>query len=88
MGHPHHRAGGVAGGAPDFILPCVLCWDEYFFAALLTSSDAETLPRHGRQPSELDVPWWSLAALSTVPIAPLVVFEQFIIKGLTAGAGR
>jgi len=27
-----------------FILSLILCWNEYFFAALLTSSDAKTLP--------------------------------------------
>jgi multiple sugar transport system permease protein len=36
--------------------------------------------------------WWSMAALSTAAIAPLViigvVLERYIIKGLTAGAGK
>ena len=34
--------------------------------------------------------WWSMAALATAAIAPLVIvgvlLERYIIKGLTAGA--
>jgi multiple sugar transport system permease protein len=36
--------------------------------------------------------WWSMAALSTAAIAPLVLvgifLERYIIRGMTAGAGR
>jgi multiple sugar transport system permease protein len=36
------------------------------------------------------ISWWSMAALSTAAIAPLIVvgalLERYIIKGLTAGA--
>jgi multiple sugar transport system permease protein len=36
------------------------------------------------------IAWWSMAALSTGAIAPLVIvgiiLERYIIKGLTAGA--
>jgi multiple sugar transport system permease protein len=36
------------------------------------------------------VKWWSMAALATIAVAPLVIvgvlLERFIVKGLTAGA--
>jgi len=36
------------------------------------------------------IDWWSMAALSTAAVAPLVVvgifLERYIVKGLTAGA--
>src|SRR5882724_3808865 len=34
----------LPGMVAAFILSVVLCWNEYFFAALLTSTDAKTLP--------------------------------------------
>ena len=34
----------LPGMVAAFILSLVLCWNEYFFAALLTSTDAKTLP--------------------------------------------
>jgi multiple sugar transport system permease protein len=38
------------------------------------------------------ISWWAMAALATSAIAPLVVIgivlERYIIKGLTAGAGK
>ncbi len=36
--------------------------------------------------------WWSMAALSTAAIAPLVVIgivlERYIIKGMASGSGK
>ena len=74
-----------------FILSVVLCWNEYFFAALLTSTDAKTLPvMVASQTGSQGIDWWSMAALSTAAIAPLVLIgiflERYIVKGLTAGA--
>src|SRR5207253_5453953 len=34
----------LPGMVAAFILSVVLCWNEYFFAALLTSTSAKTLP--------------------------------------------
>jgi multiple sugar transport system permease protein len=81
----------LPGMAAAFILSVVLCWNEYFFAALLTSSDAKTLPvMVASQTGSQGINWWAMAALSTGAIAPLafigVFFERYIIKGLTAGA--
>ena len=81
----------LPGMAAAFILSVVLCWNEYFFAALLTSSDAKTLPvMVASQTGSQGINWWSMAALSTAAIAPLAIIgvflERYIIKGLTAGA--
>jgi multiple sugar transport system permease protein len=81
----------LPGMAASFILSIVLCWNEYFFAALLTSTDAKTLPvMVASQTGSQGIDWWSMAALSTAAIAPLVLIgiflERWIVKGLTAGA--
>jgi multiple sugar transport system permease protein len=83
----------LPGMVAAFILSLVLCWNEYFFAALLTSSDAKTLPvMVASQTGSQGINWWSMAALSSAAILPLVIIgialERYIIKGLTAGAGR
>jgi multiple sugar transport system permease protein len=81
----------LPGMVAAFILSVVLCWNEYFFAALLTSTDAKTLPvMVASQTGSQGINWWSMAALSTAAIAPLLLvgifLERFIIKGMTAGA--
>ena len=81
----------LPGMVAAFILSLVLCWNEYFFAALLTSTDAKTLPvMVASQTGSQGINWWSMAALSTAAIAPLVIIgialERYIIKGMTAGA--
>ena len=81
----------LPGMVAAFILSLILCWNEYFFAALLTSSNAKTLPvMVASQTGSQGINWWAMAALSTAAIAPLVVIgillERYIIKGLTAGA--
>ena len=81
----------LPGIVASFILSFVLCWNEYFFAALLTSTDAKTLPvMVASQTGSQGINWWSMAALSTAAIAPLVLIgillERYIVKGLTAGA--
>ena len=83
----------VPGMVAAFILSLVLCWNEYFFAALLTSTDAKTLPvMVASQTGSQGINWWSMAALSTAAIAPLVIagilLERYIVSGLTTGAGK
>ena len=57
-----------------FILCLVLSWNEYFFAALLTSADAKTLPvMVASQTGSQGINWWSMASLSSAAIAPLVI---------------
>ena len=81
----------LPGMVAAFILSVVLCWNEYFFAALLTSTNANTLPvMVASQTGSQGINWWSMAALSTAAIAPLalvgIFLERYIVKGLTAGA--
>jgi len=83
----------LPGMAAAFILSLVLCWNEYFFAALLTSTDAKTLPvMVASQTGSQGINWWSMAALSTAAITPLVLvgifLERYIVSGLTTGAGK
>ena len=83
----------LPGMTAAFILSLVLCWNEYFFAALLTSTDAKTLPvMVASQTGSQGINWWSMAALSTAAIAPLVLvgifLERYIVSGLTTGAGK
>jgi multiple sugar transport system permease protein len=81
----------LPGMVAAFILSLVLCWNEYFFAALLTASDAKTLPvLVASQTGSQGINWWTMAALATAAIAPLVIvgviLERYIIKGLSTGA--
>ncbi len=81
----------LPGMVAAFILSMVLCWNEYFFAALLTSTNAKTIPvLVASQTGSQGINWWSMAALSTAAIAPLAIIgiflERYLIKGMTAGA--
>ena len=81
----------MPGIVSAFILSLVLCWNEYFFAALLTSSNSATLPvMVASQTGSQGINWWSMAALSFASIAPLVLvcifLEKYIVKGMAAGA--
>lgn len=81
----------LPGMAAAFLLSLVLCWNEYFFAALLTSAEAKTLPvMVASQTGSQGINWWSMAALSSAAILPLVLvaifLERWLIKGMTAGA--
>ena len=83
----------LPGMVAAFILSVVLCWNEYFFAALLTSTSAKTLPvMVASQTGSQGISWWSMAALSSAAILPLIIIgiflERYIVKGLTAGAGK
>ncbi|MFK7754371.1 MAG: carbohydrate ABC transporter permease [Sedimentitalea sp.] len=81
----------LPGMVASFILSLVLTWNEYFFAALLTSTDAKTLPvMVASQTGSQGINWWSMAALSATAILPLIVIgivlERYIIKGMASGA--
>jgi multiple sugar transport system permease protein len=83
----------LPGMVAAFILSLVLCWNEYFFASLLTGSNAQTLPvMVASQTGSQGINWWTMAALSTAAIAPLVLIgiflERYIVMGLTAGSGK
>ena len=83
----------LPGMVAAFILSLVLCWNEYFFASLLTGSDAQTLPvMVASQTGSSGINWWTIAALATAAITPLLLIgiflERYIVMGLTAGAGK
>ncbi len=79
------------GMVAAFILVVILSWNEYMFAAVLTSKSAFTLPQLVQtQVSSQGVKFWSMAAVGTATVAPLIVIaillERHIVRGLTAGA--
>jgi multiple sugar transport system permease protein len=81
----------LPGMVAALILSIVLSWNEYFFASLLTSSQAVTLPvMVASQTGSQGINWWAMAAVSTAAIAPLaiigILLERWIVKGLTAGS--
>lgn len=81
----------LPGMVAALILSLVLTWNEYFFAALLTSTYANTLPvMVASQTGSQGISWWSMAALSFAAILPLIIIgialERYIIKGMAAGA--
>jgi multiple sugar transport system permease protein len=79
------------GFVAAFILSLVFSWNEYFFAVVLAGADAPTLPLLlAGQTSSQGTRWWSIAALATAAITPLIIIglimEKHIVRGLTAGA--
>jgi len=83
----------LPGVVASFLLSTVLCWNEYFFASLLTGFNAQTLPvMVASQTGSQGINWWTMAALATAAISPLLLvgifLERYIVMGLTAGAGK
>lgn len=81
----------LPGIVAAFILALIFSWNEYFFAAILSRTNATTVPYMvAAQVSSQGVAWWAMAAIATAAILPLVVIgvflERYIVKGLTAGA--
>ena len=68
----------LPGMVAAFILSLVLCWNEYFFASLLTGFDAQTLPvMVASQTGSSGINWWTIAALATAAITPLLLDRHF-----------
>jgi multiple sugar transport system permease protein len=83
----------LPGMVAAFVLSLVLTWSEYFFAALLTASNARTLPvMVASQTGSQGISWWTMAAISFAAILPLLIvgilLERFIVKGMAAGATK
>jgi multiple sugar transport system permease protein len=79
------------GMVAAFILVVIFSWNEYLFSAVLTSSSAYTMPLLiATQVSSQGVKFWTMAAIGTATVAPLLVIaimlERYIVRGLTAGA--
>lgn len=73
----------IPGMVVAFILSLIFCWNEYFFAALITSTHATTLPvMIASQTGSQGIAWWSMAALACVTLAPLIaacaVLENYV----------
>jgi len=81
----------MPGVIAAYLLVLVFSWNEYFMAVNLTSANAQTMPilifnqSTGRQ-----LAWWTMAAMATTSIAPMIVIglvlEKYIVAGLQAGA--
>jgi multiple sugar transport system permease protein len=83
----------LPGMVAAFVLSLVLTWNEYFFSALLTSTNAKTLPvMVASQTGSQGISWWTMAAISFAAVLPLlivgVLLERFIIRGMAAGATK
>ena len=79
------------GMVAAFILVVIFSWNEYLFSAVLTSQNAYTLPLLiSTQVSSQGVKFWTMAAVGTAAVAPLlliaIILERHIVRGLTAGA--
>jgi multiple sugar transport system permease protein len=81
----------LPGLAATTIFCLIMAWNEYFFALVLTSDNAQTLPAaittfltvHG-------LLWGPMTAAGTVVMLPILVFalwvQKYLIRGLTMGA--
>tara|TARA_B100000674_G_scaffold491582_1_gene509846 strand:+ start:933 stop:1808 length:876 start_codon:yes stop_codon:yes gene_type:complete len=81
----------LPGIVSAFLLCLILCWNEYFLAALITSTDAKTMPvMVASQISSQSIRWWTMAAVSFALCFPLILvaifLERYIVKGMAAGA--
>ena len=81
----------LPGLASAFILCLILCWNEYFLAALITSTYAKTMPvMVASQISSQSIKWWNMASISSSLCLPLIIaaifLESYIVKGMAAGA--
>ncbi len=81
--------GLVAAAAFCFIFS----WNDFAIAAVLTSSNAQTMPMMiltFRAPEGTD--WGPMAAAATLTIAPpiilMLLFQKWMVKGLTMGATK
>ncbi len=83
----------LPGMVAAFVLSLVLTWNEYFFSALLTQTNAKTLPvMVASQTGSQGISWWTMAAISFAAVLPLLIvgilLERFIIRGMAAGATK
>lgn len=79
------------GLAITFILSWIFAWNEYLFAANLTSVRARTITTGLAEfVSVTGTNWGEMAAVATVAILPALIFlvfvQRYIVTGLTFGA--
>ena len=73
------------------ILVFIYAWNEFFFAFILTSRKARTLPVLVQSFLTFsNVRWGEMMAMSLVIVIPLIIFvfaiQRYIVTGLTLGA--
>jgi multiple sugar transport system permease protein len=83
----------LPGLVATFFFTLIFAWNEFLFALILTSRDAQTLPIFiAAQHSQRGVQWWSLSAMSLVTFLPVVVFtlgvHRFLVERILTGSGR
>jgi multiple sugar transport system permease protein len=79
------------GLAITFILSWIFAWNEYLFAANLTSVNARTITTGlAAFVSVTGTNWGEMAAVATMAILPALIFlvfvQRYIVTGLTFGA--
>jgi multiple sugar transport system permease protein len=79
------------GIAVTFILSWIFAWNEYLFAASLTSVNARTITTGLAEfVTVTGTNWGEMAAVATISILPALVFlifvQRYIVMGLTFGA--
>jgi len=80
--------GGIASTA---LLSIILCWNEAFWSIVLTTTEASTLTAFVASFQAPEGLFWAkVSAVSTLAVAPIVVFGWFaqkqLVQGLTFGA--
>lgn len=73
------------------IFTFILCWSEFLFAVIVTSSTAQTLPvAIASFVTDRGIEWGRMSAAGSVLIVPLTVLfysvQRFLIRGLSFGA--
>jgi multiple sugar transport system permease protein len=81
----------LPGLAVTAIFAFIISWNEYLFAAILTSFNAKTLPVViSGYISDKFLRWGEMSALGTAMVLPVVLFSAFVqrylVRGLTFGA--
>jgi ABC-type glycerol-3-phosphate transport system permease component len=79
------------GIAATLIFCMIVSWNEYFFAMVLTSIKARTLPATLTTfISVFGLLWGQMCAAATVIMLPILIFtwftQRYLIRGLTMGA--
>jgi multiple sugar transport system permease protein len=81
----------LPGLAVTAIFAFIISWNEYLFAAILTSFNAKTLPvAIATFIGERRLEWGAMSALGSLMLIPPAIFaflgQQYIVRGLTFGA--
>ena len=77
--------------AATAILSFVFCWNEFFFAYVLTGASTRTMPVMLTSLIGLmGVDWVKMSAAGTISIVPTIILallaQRFLVRGLTMGA--